>query len=146
LEIDCGDGSGALFLAREFPTARVRGVDRSEAAVRAATARVGLDPEGRIAFKVGTAKSLPWPDDFFDLVAWIDGRSANAEIARVLKPDGHLILARSRRSHLPFELGERRMHSGLARRGFEAVETGEAGDGSFLAARLRDRERSARSE
>src|ERR1700710_2867341 len=73
LEIECGDGDGALFLAREFPTARVRGVDRSADRVRAATARVGLDPEGRIAFKVGGPGSLPYPDDFFDLVVAIDG-------------------------------------------------------------------------
>ena len=46
LEVECEGGDGALFLAREFPLARVRGVDRSEAAVRRATGRVGLDPEG----------------------------------------------------------------------------------------------------
>ena len=64
----------------------MRGVDRSEAAVRAATARVGLDPEGRVAFKQGRPRSLPYPDDLFDLVAQVDGRPPVAEIARVLRP------------------------------------------------------------
>src|SRR6187549_2597573 len=32
LEIGCGEGDATLFLAREFPAARVRGVDPSEAA------------------------------------------------------------------------------------------------------------------
>ena len=68
LAVECGEGDGALFLAREFPRARVRGVDASADAVARATARVGLDPEGRIAFKQGGPRRLPFPDDHFDLV------------------------------------------------------------------------------
>lgn len=146
LEVECGDGDGALFLAREFPSARVRGVDRSERSVRAATARVGLDPEGRIAFKAGAPASLPYPEDFFDLVAQVDGRPAPKEAARVLKAGGYLILARSRRPRLPFELGERRLRKRLARRGFELVKADGAGEGAFLVARLRGSDRAARSE
>lgn len=78
LQIECGEGDGALFLAREFPRARVRGVDRSEAAIRRASARVGLDPEGRVAFKVGSPRSLPFPDDLFDLVAMLDAKPSRA--------------------------------------------------------------------
>ena len=63
-----------LFLAREFPAARVRGVDSSEESIREAVARVGLDPEGRVAFKRGSRRSLPYPDDLFDLVADADQR------------------------------------------------------------------------
>ena len=36
LDIGCGTGEGTLFLAREFPTARVRGVDLSEEMIRLA--------------------------------------------------------------------------------------------------------------
>ena len=53
LQVECGDGEGAMFLAREFPSARVRGADSSAAAIRAAGSRVGLDPEGRLAFTQG---------------------------------------------------------------------------------------------
>src|SRR6478735_10634408 len=88
LEIECGEGDATLFLAREFPTARVRGVDSSPANVRAATARVGLDPEGRVAFKQGKPSALPFPDAFFDLVVVVDARPAAAELARVLAPGG----------------------------------------------------------
>lgn len=137
LEVECGDGDGALFLAREFPAARVRGVDRSAANVRAAKARVGLDPEGRIAFKAGRPGALPYPDDFFDLVAQVDGRPAVAEVARVLRPGGYLILARSDRPEASGGLGGWLLRRRLRHRGIELLETGAAGDGSFSVARLR---------
>lgn len=137
LEIECGDGDGALFLAREYPAARVRGVDRSEENVRAATARIGLDPEGRVAFKRGGTRSLPYPDDFFDLVVEIDGRPRAREIARVLRPGGHLILARSGPGRDREGLGERLLWWRLGRRGIERTEANAAGDGSFSVGRLR---------
>ncbi len=92
----CGEGEPVLFLAREFPSARIRGVDPSAELVRAARARVGLDPEGRVAFKHAGLRDLPFPDDFFDLVVVFEGRPAPREIARVLRPGGRLILTLSR--------------------------------------------------
>jgi ubiquinone/menaquinone biosynthesis C-methylase UbiE len=92
LEVGCGDGEGALFLAREYPAARVRGVDSDADAIRAATARVGLDPEGRVAFKQGGGRSLPYPDAFFDLVVQAGGALRPAEAARVTHDGGHLVL------------------------------------------------------
>lgn len=138
LQVECGDGDGALFLAREFPSARVRGVDRSPRRVRAATGRVGLDPEGRIAFKAGDPRALPYPDDFFDLVAQLDGRPPAAEIARVLRPGGHLILARSSGSRGGGGLAAWALGRRLRRRGIEPVESAVAGDGSFSVGRLRE--------
>ncbi|HMC49847.1 MAG TPA: class I SAM-dependent methyltransferase [Solirubrobacterales bacterium] len=91
----CGDGEPVLFLAREFPSARVRGTDTSAEQVRAASARVGLDPEGRVAFKQSSSRRLPFPDEFFDLVVVCEDRPAPREIARVMRPDAHLILASS---------------------------------------------------
>jgi SAM-dependent methyltransferase len=137
LEIDCRDGEGALFLAREFPRARVRGVDPSERMIREATARVGLDPEGRIAFKVGAAAALPYPDDFFDLVAQLDTRPSAAEIARVLRPGGRVIVATRRDSRGLLGMRPQRARRRLERQGIDLVHAGEAGDGSFLVARLR---------
>jgi len=136
LEVECGEGDGALFLAREFPAARVRGVDRSADRVRAATARVGLDPEGRVAFKEGSPSALPYPDDFFDLVVQLDSRPAVAEVSRVLRRGGHLILVRSRSSPDTGRFAAWILRRHLRRRGIELVETAAAGDGSFSVARL----------
>jgi ubiquinone/menaquinone biosynthesis C-methylase UbiE len=136
LEIECGEGEGCLFLAREFPAARVRGVDRSEGAVRQATARVGLDPEGRVAFKQGAPRALPFPDEHFDLVAALDASPSPGETARVLRPGGFLILASSNRAGPRGPVG-RLLGWRLARHRLDPVWTEAAGDGSFAVARLR---------
>jgi ubiquinone/menaquinone biosynthesis C-methylase UbiE len=136
LQIECGEGEGALFLAREFPSARVRGVDRSAEAVRGASARVGLDPEGRIAFKQGGPHTLPFPDDHFDLLAALDARPTPSEAARVLRPGGFLALAADERSEPLPGIGGRLFRWRLARLGFEPIWAQPAGDGSFFVARL----------
>ncbi len=136
LVIGCGDGEAVLFLAREFPAARIRGVDPSESLVRKAGARVGLDPEGRVAFKLGKAGALPYPDDFFDLVVQLDGRPAAAEIARVLRPGAHLVLAGQRQARFAPGAREALRRRRLARRGIEPVLSDDAGDGNFFVGRL----------
>jgi ubiquinone/menaquinone biosynthesis C-methylase UbiE len=136
LEIECGEGDGALFLAREFPSARIRGVDRSEGAVRAAAGRVGLDPEGRIAFRRGAPRKLPFPDDQFDLLVAVDARPGAAESARVLRPGGFLLLvATASPAPLPGFSG-RLLAASLRRRGFAHVCGDQAGAGSFSIERL----------
>jgi ubiquinone/menaquinone biosynthesis C-methylase UbiE len=126
LEIGCGSGERVLFLAREFPGARVRGVDPSAETVREAVSRVGLDPEGRVAFKHGTSRALPYPDEFFDLVVQAGDALRPGEIARVLRPGGCTIL-----------VGEWRwLEWRLGGRGFEPVENGEADGERFHIARL----------
>jgi SAM-dependent methyltransferase len=136
LVIGSDDGEAVLFLAREFPAARVRGVDPSASKVREASARVGLDPEGRVAFKLGKPRSLPYPDDFFDLVVQVGGRPAAAEAARVLRPGAHLILAGAEPSRLAAGAREALRHRRLALAGIEPVRTGEAGGGNFFVGRL----------
>jgi SAM-dependent methyltransferase len=138
LVVECGDGDAVLFLAREFPAARVRGADSSAALIRAASARVGLDPEGRVAFKVGKPGGLPYPDGFFDLVAQVGGRPAAGEIARVLRPGGHLVLANLRASRFLTAARERLLRGRLAGQGFAPVKEAEAGNGNFFVARLGD--------
>lgn len=126
LEIGSGDGEAVLFLAREYPSARVRGVDASAEAVRGAVSRIGLDPEGRVAFKQGRSRALPFPDGFFDLVAQAGGALHPGEIARVLRPNGYLVLIG----------GWRWLDWRLGGRGFVPVESGEAEGERFHVLRL----------
>jgi 23S rRNA (guanine745-N1)-methyltransferase len=136
LQVGCREGEAALFLAREFPAARVRGIDGDADAVAAATARVGLDPEGRLAFKVGGPRRLPYPEDQFDLVAAVDARPSSGEVARVLRPGGHLILAATRGAATGSGLSGWLLDRGLSSRGFERIAGDRAGAGSFVVARL----------
>ena len=102
LDLGTGTGEGALFLAREYPTARVRGVDLSPEMIRIAREKVGLDPEGRIAFKVADASDLPFEGESFDLVTMVNVPPFFGEIARVLRPGGHVISVATGGSSTPF--------------------------------------------
>ena len=136
LDIGCGTGAGTLFLAREFPQARVRGVDISEEMIHEAQAKVWLDPEGRVAFKVGDASDLPYADESFDLVAQLNMPPFFEEMVRVLRPGGHLVVAASWGAATPFYTPPRLLRWKLAQRGVEQVEEGGAGSGSYWVGRL----------
>lgn len=135
LDIGTGTGAGALFLAREFPQARVRGVDLSEEMIRAARAKVELDPEARIAFKVADASALPYPDGHFDLVTQVNMPPFFEEVARVLAPGGHVIVVATSGASTPFYTPDAVLRRGFKRRGIETVESGEAGRGTWFVGR-----------
>jgi SAM-dependent methyltransferase len=141
LVIGCGDGDPALFVAREFPSARVRGIDRSPQLVGEASARVGLDPEGRVAFKAAKTRALPFPDDLFDLVVQLERWVRPRELARVLRQGGHLILVGSVSEGLRADARESLRFALLARRGFVPLRSERAGDGNFTVARLAEARR-----
>ncbi|MQA75474.1 MAG: methyltransferase domain-containing protein [Solirubrobacterales bacterium] len=136
LDIGTGTGEAALFLAREYPRAGVRGVDISEEMIRAARTKVGLDPEGRIAFKRADAAALPYADESFDLVAQLNMPPFFAEIARVLRPAGHAIVASSWGEATPFYTPAAVLERGFRRRGIEPIATDRAGAGSYWVGRL----------
>lgn len=136
LLIGSGDGEPAFFLAREFPSARVRAVDRSAQRVHDAQMRMGLDPEGRVAFKQGDPRSLPYPEEFFDLVIQVRGRVSAAETARVLRPEGWFVHAPARAPRQAARVHLRLLEWRLAQHYFDVLRTGKAGDGNFLVARL----------
>jgi SAM-dependent methyltransferase len=138
LDIGTGLGDAALLVAREFPHARVRGVDLSEEMVRRAQARIGLDPEGRVAFKVADASHLPFEDDSFDLVTQLNMPPFFSEIARVLRPGGFVVIAASWGSSTPFYTPDSVLRRGLGRDGIEPVESGDAGKGTYFVAHRPD--------
>ena len=113
----------------------MRGVDLSEGMVRRAQRRIGLDPEGRVAFKVGDASDLPFDEESFDLIAQLNVPPFFAEIARVLRPGGFAIVAASRGPQTPFYTPDSVLERGFRRAGLEKVESGEAADGTYFVAR-----------
>ena len=135
LDIGTGLGDAALLLAREFPHARVRGVDFSQEMVRRAQARIGLDPEGRVAFKVADAADLPFEDDSFDLVTQLNVPPFFAEIGRVLRPSGFVVIAASWGAQTPFYTPESVLRRGFRRIGLEPLESVEVGKGTYFLAR-----------
>lgn len=135
LDIGTGTGVAALFLSREFPRASVRGVDMSTEMIRAAQAKVGLDPEGRVAFKVADAAELPYGEDSFDLITQVNVPPFFSEIARVLRPGGHVIFVASGGPATPFYTPNPVLERGLRKHGLEPVASGQAGRATYVVGR-----------
>ena len=97
--LDAGCGDGRYIAALGSMARRVVGVDISERILetaRAAAQRAGVEPE----LVRANLESLPLEDDAFDVVLCtqviehvLDARAAVAELARVLRPGGTLILS-----------------------------------------------------
>lgn len=135
LDIGCGTGAATLFLAREFPRARIRGVDLSIEMIDEANSKIGLDPEARVAFRVGDASKLPYPDSNFDLVAQTNMPVFFSEIDRVLRPGGTVIIASSLGTDTPFSTSHDLLRKKFTKHSINEVETGSAAEGTYFAAR-----------
>jgi SAM-dependent methyltransferase len=137
LEVGTGTGAGALMLAGRFPQARVHGADLSPSMIEAARAKVPADLAARVAFDVADAASLPYPDASFDLVAQINVPVFPGEVARVLRPGGHFVVASSLGPATPYYTPPGVLRRACAKRGLEQVGEGEAGAGTYFLARRR---------
>jgi SAM-dependent methyltransferase len=99
LELGCGPGHLAMRLVRDHGL-DVVGLDLDPAMV--ARARLGAERlvgVPRPEFVVGDAAALPFTDSEFDLVVstlslhhWTDPAGASAEVARVLRPGGRVLV------------------------------------------------------
>jgi len=135
LDIGTGTGEGALMLAREFPRASVRGVDISPSMIRSAQAKIGLDPEGRVAFRVADAAALPYGEGSFDLVTLLNMPPFLSEIDRVLRPGGNVIVAASWGADTPFYTPSSVLERGFRRRGIEPVASADVQQGTYWVGR-----------
>ena len=101
LDVGCGTGEVTLLAKTRANQGNVHGIDPSPemlAVARKKAARKGLD----INFRVGVIEALPFPDSSLDVVTSslmmhhlpenLKGRGL-AEIYRVLKPGGRLLIA-----------------------------------------------------
>jgi ubiquinone/menaquinone biosynthesis C-methylase UbiE len=95
LDVGCGTGRLLRAMAERWPEAALNGVDPAEGMVEVAQR---LTPGATI--QRGLAEALPLPDSSMDLAVstmsfhhWGDQTAGVREIARVLRPGGHFILA-----------------------------------------------------
>lgn len=95
LDVGCGTGALLQAVSSAFPEVEAGGVDPSVEMLSIARQKL---PD-RIVLKEGWAESLPFPDDSFDIVVscnafhyWREPAKALREIARILKPEGRLVI------------------------------------------------------
>ena len=137
LDLGTGTGAAALWLAQEFPDARIAGVDISEAMIEQAKAKLPTELSGRVEFLVGDAERLPFTGGSLNLVAQISVPVFFDEVARVLAPRGHVVVVSSLGLKTPFHTPERTLRKGFRRRGIDTVATGAEGPGTFFLGRRR---------
>ena len=151
LDVGCGTGTLAIEVARRLGSAgRVAGIDPSTeqiARARRSAARRSLP----IDCQIGVIEQLPFPDQTFDVVLSTlmmhhlpDSlkRQGLAEIARVLKPGGRLVIADFKRKKERQGMASR-FHAGgssmqdlstmVSNAGFEHLETEEMQPSRFSA-------------
>jgi ubiquinone/menaquinone biosynthesis C-methylase UbiE len=97
--LEVGSGTGTLTLAVAAVTGWAEGADPAPRMIEVAR-RKRRPPGTRIGFVVAAAESLPYADEAFDLAAtsismhhWVDPSTGLAELRRVLKPGGRLVVA-----------------------------------------------------
>jgi ubiquinone/menaquinone biosynthesis C-methylase UbiE len=104
VDIGCGPGYLAVKIAQQFPSLVVTGLDISDLMIELARRNWGSLSYSGLEFITGDAQNLPFSDDSIDVAVsslalhhWENGAKALAEIYRVLKPGGRLVLFDVRR-------------------------------------------------
>ena len=100
LDMACGKGTTAFFLAREY-NCRVIGIDLSTEMLASCRAKAeGEKLADRVSFLMGDGECLPFNDSSFDVVITecyfsllSDKKTTARGIHRVLKPGGMLVMA-----------------------------------------------------
>ena len=132
LDIGTGTGAAARLVAARSLQADVIGVDVSERMVDEARR---LTDSTRVRFQAADAERLPFDAASFDLVTLNNMIPFFDELARVLTPDGHLVVAFTGGSGTPIYVPPERLRSELRRRGFAEFAEVSAGRGTALLAR-----------
>jgi ubiquinone/menaquinone biosynthesis C-methylase UbiE len=96
LEVGSGRGGGAKYIAQYLNPASYIGMDLAQSAVDLAS-KLHVLPN--LKFIQGSAESIPFPDNSFDVIINVESCHAYGSVSkflkeaeRVLKPDGYLLL------------------------------------------------------
>lgn len=97
LEVSCGHGGGAAYLARTLRPATYTGIDLNPAGIRLCEQRHVVDG---LSFFRGNAEALPFTSETVDVVINIEASHCYSrfpqflhEVARVLRPGGYFLYA-----------------------------------------------------
>jgi ubiquinone/menaquinone biosynthesis C-methylase UbiE len=125
LEISCGYGGGAAFVHGRMRPRSYVAIDLTEAPLRAARQRFGAS---RLSFLTAKADSLGLASEAFDIVISVEASHCYpnmsrfvAEVTRVLRPGGKLVLADYRPVAVMSELKSALARSGLTLRGMADI-------------------------
>jgi SAM-dependent methyltransferase len=132
LDVGTGTGAAARLAGERYPEADVVGVDVAERMVDQAKR---LTDSPRVTYKTADAERLPFDDASFDLVTLNNMIPFFGELARVVSPNGHLVVAFTGGSGTPIYVPPERLRRELGRRGFAEFAEVSAGRGTALLAR-----------
>jgi SAM-dependent methyltransferase len=138
LDLGTGTGLAAFAIARRFPKAEVLGADLAEKMVAEARANTPDELADRVRFEVADASRLPYPGESFDLASLANMIPFFDELARVVRPDGHVVLSFSGGPQTPIWVPPDRLRRELGQRGFSDFAGFEVEPGTALLARKRD--------
>ncbi|MBN1981854.1 MAG: class I SAM-dependent methyltransferase [Chitinivibrionales bacterium] len=98
LEVGCGCGGGAAYIATHFGPAIMKGLDYSQNAIESCRKLHAAVPN--LTFVHGDAESLPFEDGSFDIVVNVESSHTYrnperffSEVDRVLRPQGYFSFA-----------------------------------------------------
>jgi 23S rRNA (guanine745-N1)-methyltransferase len=98
LDIGCGEGYFTRAMAESLDEAQVYGVDIAKAGVRLA-AKSALNKD-RHCYAVASSFDLPFVDHSMDVITRVYAPSKDAELYRVIKPGGLLVIVAPAENHL----------------------------------------------
>jgi SAM-dependent methyltransferase len=132
LDVGTGTGAAARLAGSRYPEAEVVGVDVAERMVDEARR---LTESPRVTYRAADAERLPFDDASFDLVTLNNMIPFFGELARVVAPDGHVVVAFTGGAGTPIYVPPERLRHELGRRGFIEFAEVSAGRGTALLAR-----------
>lgn len=98
LDIGCGEGYFTAGLSSARPNASVYGIDIAKAGVRLAAK--AAKENGNLVYCVASSADLPIADESIDFITRIYAPSKDAELWRVIKPEGRLVIVAPGENHL----------------------------------------------
>jgi ubiquinone/menaquinone biosynthesis C-methylase UbiE len=130
LDLGTGTGDGAIGLAERWPDAEVVGIDVSREMLDEARRKAP-----QLRFDLGDASRLEVPDGAFDLVAMNNMIPFVDELARVVRPGGHVLFAFARGDETPIYVPPGLLRRKLDQAGFDVTAEVSAGPGTAMVAR-----------